>query len=131
MSVLLTVILWKGYCILHPLLDFISEPREKSGSLSSLKAKEKESKWATLKKKIGRLSSASAVTSNPTSDKGPKTSDENKETENKRPSSKSLNEKRSIFQRAKTLSILPVNRSSKDKDETHQPQPKRVAEPPG
>jgi hypothetical protein len=84
----------------------------------------------TLKKKLGRLnSSSSAVTSNSSSSQKPSTDENKKEGGEKRQPSKSLNEKRSLFQRAKTLSILPVHKASKDKEDSH-PQPKRVHEPP-
>jgi len=106
------------------------ESREKSGSLSSLKGKQ-ESKWVTLKKKLGKLNSHSHSPHSHDKHGGGSaggSAEESKDKPEGRPAvpSKSLQEKRSLFQRAKTLAILPVNKAPKDKVETP---PKRVIEP--
>lgn len=98
----------------------MAETRDKSGSLSSLKAK--ESKWKTLKKKL--LTHSHSHSASTSSEK--QAGDEKDKGTPQANKSNSLQQKRSLFQRAKTLSILPVHKTSKDKDESHHHHQKKV-----
>lgn len=127
---------------------FFAESRDKSGSLSSLKGS--QSKWVSLKKKLGKINSLSSGKSKSSSQEkqqNPLGTDDpcalqmqaaavaaahqhqqasSGETSSRpgRPS-KSLQERRSLLQRAKTLSILPVNSGPKQP-----PPPKKITQPP-
>ena len=120
---------------------YVTENREKSGSLSSLKGQ--TSKWASLRKKLGRLNSSSSSSS---SEKHQlkaleqqahqfqqhhknHQSQQQQQQQQQRPQKSakvSLEEKRSLLQRAKTLSILPVNRGKEDVVK----KPKEIPKPP-
>ncbi|CAL8137966.1 unnamed protein product [Orchesella dallaii] len=111
-----------------------SESRDKSGSLSSLKAP--QSKWVSLKKKLGKintLSSKSKSSSSSSSHDEKQEGSDNTTSTAAAPTSttsgkpiKSLSERRSLLQRAKTLSILPINSAPKKEKEV----PKKVVQPP-
>lgn len=87
--------------------------------------KPKESKWVTLKRKLGKLNSSPASsTACKDKEKSKLTALEN------RAASKAggIHEKRSLLQRAKTLSILPTNRLKEQREDM--PPKRHVRRPP-
>ncbi|CAG7731929.1 unnamed protein product [Allacma fusca] len=104
------------------------EAREKSGSLSSLKGQ--SSKWASLRKKLGRLNSSSEKQQHKGAmeHQAHQLQQQHQQQQQHPKSAKvSLEEKRSLLQRAKTLSILPVNRAGREEVVK---KPKEIAKPP-
>jgi len=106
---------------------FFAEPLESAGSLPSLKTKG-ESKWVSLKKKLGKLNSSKKQMMDESSSStnainmGGSTGAMSHHSNSKE--KKHLSHKRSLLQRAKTLSILPVHRATKE--EHHHASSRRV-----
>jgi hypothetical protein len=85
-----------------------SSEKKGGGSLSSLKPK--ESKWVSLRKKL-KINSSSG------SKKSVVDRKEGEEDAAGTGKKKGIEERRSLFQRAKTLAILPVSKTQKERDE--------------
>lgn len=98
----------------------VSDSCEKGGggsrSLSSLK--QKESKWISLRKKL-KINSGGSISKK---SEGQKEEETSTETVDSTAPLKSLNSKRSLFQRAKTLALIPVGRG---RDSSEEPKPER------